>query len=121
MNLYWVETDDHDEDWFVVARDALEAAAFHEESEGYASGDATATFVTEVPDGLAAAAGWPSHELLEACGAAILRADTLRVVKFGERQFCEGALDHEISQLTDEIFDAQGRGRPNQTSRRTEH
>jgi len=34
MNLYWVTTEDHAEDWFVVANNAKEAATFHEDVEG---------------------------------------------------------------------------------------
>jgi hypothetical protein len=45
LNLYWVETDDHDEDWFVVASDAHEAEAIHEGVEGYGEGQADATFL----------------------------------------------------------------------------
>jgi len=31
MKLYWVTTEDHEEDWFVVAISAKEAAKFHED------------------------------------------------------------------------------------------
>jgi hypothetical protein len=34
-NLYWVETDDHGEDWF-IARSARGACRLHEDDEGYA-------------------------------------------------------------------------------------
>jgi len=120
MNLYWVETEDHDEDWFVVARNEQEAVAFHEESEGYEEGDAVATFIVQIPAGAEGAAGWPTHELLEACGANILREETPRVVEILGRQFCEGLLDHEISQLSDDAFESRGLGRLNKTKPRTE-
>ena len=42
MELFWVTTEDHDEDWFVVASSAEEASRFHEDAEGYDPGDATA-------------------------------------------------------------------------------
>lgn len=35
MNLYWVTTEDHAEDWFVLARNAKEAGTLHEDMEGY--------------------------------------------------------------------------------------
>lgn len=72
--LYWCETDDHDEDWFVVARDAVEAFRYHEEAEGYDEDDARAEFVCVLPpseqnvDG----PGWPDRSTLEACGAEFL-------------------------------------------------
>ena len=123
MKLYWVETEDHDEDWFVVARNKREARTFHERSEGYASGDAQATFIVAVPDWLQPRprAGWPSDEVLEACGAKILRPDTPRVVEIGGRKFCEGTLEHEIEQLSDDRFEARGEGRPNKTEPRRQH
>jgi len=121
MNLYWVETEDHDEDWFVVASNDRAAARFHERNEGYARGDAQATFIVEVPGRLKARAGWPSEEDLEACGAKILRPDTPRLVEIGGRQFCEGTLEHEIEQISDDAFEARGEGRLNKTAPRTKH
>ena len=40
MKLYWVTTQEHDEDWFVFAESARQARAFHEDCEGYDKGDA---------------------------------------------------------------------------------
>jgi hypothetical protein len=119
MNLYWVETFDHDEDWFIVGRNEREAEGFHEGAEGYEVGDAKATFVAEVPDGTDAEIGWPSHELLEACGARIIRPETPRLVEIDGREFCEGLLEAEVLQVTDNQFEALGRGRPNRTKPRT--
>lgn len=45
MKMYWVETADRAEDWFVVGRSKRGAARWHEKAEGYASGDAVATLV----------------------------------------------------------------------------
>ena len=39
MKMYWVETADQAEDWFVVARSKRRAARWHEKAEGYASGE----------------------------------------------------------------------------------
>jgi hypothetical protein len=117
VNVYWVETADHHEDWFVVARSARRAARWHEKAEGYLGGDAVAIFVVPVPTSLEAKEGWPSHELLEACGARFERSETPRVVEIEGRRFVEGYLEHEILQLLDETFEALGRGRPNETKR----
>ena len=35
MELYWVTTEDHGEDWFIVAISSKEAAKLHEDMEGY--------------------------------------------------------------------------------------
>src|ERR1017187_4216908 len=40
VKLYWVTTQDHDEDWFIFAESAKSARAYHEEYEGYGKGDA---------------------------------------------------------------------------------
>jgi hypothetical protein len=117
MNLYWVETPDHHEDWFVVARSARRAARWHEMAEGYEDRDAWATLVRPIPRNLETPEGWPSHELLEACGARLLRSDAPRVVEIAGGRFVEGYLEHEIRQRLDERFEALGEGRPNGTTR----
>ena len=95
FGLYWCTTPDHDQDWFVVARDEAEASRFHEEAEGYGAGDAGAELVSELPDGpRATAPGWPARELLIACGAEILSEpdEGPRIVRLGDRVFVEGDL-----------------------------
>jgi hypothetical protein len=121
MNLYWVETADHHEDWFVVARSERRAERFHEKAEGYEPGDAYAIFVVPIPTNLEAPEGWPSHEFLEACGARIQREETPRVVEIEGRRFVEGYLDHEIQRIVDDRFEARGQGRPNRTKRLAMH
>lgn len=106
--LYWCETDEHDEDWFVVARDAVEASKFHEAEEGYDEDDARAEFVCVLPpseqtfDG----PGWPDKSTLGACGAEFLPnapqdggnelrshlGSGARVVRLRGRIFAEGDL-----------------------------
>jgi hypothetical protein len=113
MKLYWVATADHDEDWFVVAGSAREAAIFHEREEGYDPGDAWAEEVVAIPPGLNAEKGWPTEELLGALGASYLKEDTPRVVEIDGRKFCEGLLQSHIDEVTDDIFEAQGLGRLN--------
>ena len=127
MNLYWVETEDHDEDWFIMAQDERQAIAFHEESEGYEPGDASAFLVMAIPDGVApdpvatdegeAEVGWPSLELLRQCGARILRNETPRIVEIAGQRFCEGLLEHQVLQVADDAFEARGDGRLNRTDR----
>jgi hypothetical protein len=40
MKLYWVTTQDHDEDWFIFAESAKSARTYYEDYEGYGKGDA---------------------------------------------------------------------------------
>ena len=104
--LYWCTTPDHDEDWFVIARGEDEAEAFHVDEEGYDEDDATAELVMVLPKAVQAGrnVGWPSHELLAACGAEFLPAVHAdgenelrqlmgsggRVVRIAGRVFAEG-------------------------------
>ncbi len=121
MNLYWVTTEDHGEDWFTVANSAREAATFHEDFEGYDIGDATAELVTEIPDGVKADPGWPSDDVLKACDATIVSHGPARVVKIGERTFSEGLMESIIRSASDDMAEALGKGRPNKTSRESKH
>lgn len=115
MNLFWVTTEDHDEDWFVVAHDPEEAANFHELAEGYNDETATAEWIMEIPGGIVEDVGWPSHDVLKSCGAKFLREETPRVVEIGTRKFCEGMLEYALRKLEDDRFEALGQGRPNKT------
>lgn len=117
MNLYWVETDDHHEDWFVLGENEREACLGFIDAEGYDEDEAKATLVTRVPTEVECEPGWPSHEILQKCGAVILRADTPRVVELGGRRFCEGMLEYELRQKDDDGFEAQGMERLNKTER----
>jgi hypothetical protein len=45
VNLYWVTTDDHDEEWFILAKTRRAAENYHIEYEGYEPGDARAELI----------------------------------------------------------------------------
>ncbi len=49
LRLYWVSTEDHDEDWFVLAPDGDAACRYFEDFEGYDRDDAVEDFVADVP------------------------------------------------------------------------
>ena len=121
MNLYWVTTSDHDEDWFIVADTAEEAASFHEDMEGYNPGDATAEMIIEIPDGFPVETDWPSDDVLKACGALIVVDGSTRVVKIGDRTFCEGLLESEIRRVDDKIREALGEDPLKESHKTTEH
>ena len=118
MNLYWVETEDHDEDWFIVALSKQAAERVHEKLEGYGDGDARAKLVVAVPPSIAAAPGWPSNAVLEACGAEFVRRSQPRVVKIAGQSYAEGMLQQELDQRADDLFEAHGDRRRNGTARR---
>jgi len=96
FKLYWCETDDHGEDWFIVARDMSTARRFHEDAEGYDRGDADAEMICELPASLQkeSKTGWPSRAVLEACGGEVIKGtgadEQPRVVRIRGRVFGEG-------------------------------
>ena len=117
MKLYWVTTDDHDEDWFVAATSPEEASNYHETMEGYDHGDAKAEAVIDIPENINAETGWPSDELLLALGAEFLLRDPSRVVEIAGRKFCEGLLDATINEISDDLFEKNGEARLNKTKK----
>ena len=121
MYLYWVTTDDHAEDWFIIANTAEEATLFHENVEGYDYGDATAEMIVPIPEGTATEVGWPSDEVLKACGANIISNDLERVIEIEGRKFSEGLMESTIRTLDDDMFEEIGEGRPNKTERGSVH
>jgi hypothetical protein len=75
MHLYWVSTDDHDEDWFVFAKNSHDARGYFAWYEGYDYEDTAAELVATVP----ASAGlegtepqWPTEKEIVACGGEFL-------------------------------------------------
>ncbi len=121
MKLYWVTTEDHSEDWFVVATCAEEAAKFHEDEEGYNPGDATADAIVEIPESVPAEIGWPPDEVLLAVGAKFLGDSQSRVVEIDGRKFCEGLMEETLRSLDDDMFEALGQGRVNKTKKTSTH
>lgn len=117
MNLYWVETEDHDEDWFIVASSSAEASRLHELNEGYGNGDALAYEVANIHDTCDAETGWPGTEVLIAVGAIIHSEKSPRVVELNGKVYAEGMLDAHINELVDNVFESKGDGRPNKTIR----
>lgn len=114
--LYWCETPDHDEDWFVVARTAREARRFFENYEDYDLGDAEASRICAVPEAVVITEPcWALEDVLRACGARILRAQEPRQVEIRGIRYEEGRLEAQILKAHDDAFQAAGQGRPNGT------
>ena len=90
---------------------------FFESEEGYGEGDVHARGLRILPEEYQDEKylGWPSPELLVACGAKVIREETPRVVELQGERYVEGMLEHQILQVTDDQFERHGRGRPNRT------
>jgi hypothetical protein len=117
MKLYWVITEDHDEDWFIVASSPEEASTYHENMEGYDPGDAKAEEILDIPENVSAEIGWPTEELLLEVGAKFLLNDQTRVVEIEGRKFCEGMLEATINEINDDLFEEFGDDRLNKTKK----
>jgi len=102
MRLYWVSTKDHDADWFVVAENAPNAAAFYADAEGYDSGNAAVEFVINIPDDLPAEKGWPPDGLLLSLGGEFVYESMPRVVALNGRIYVEGGLESELGGSSNE-------------------
>lgn len=96
MNLYWVTTECHDEDWFVIAYDTLDAECFFEDYEGFNPGDSTATFVTKVPPSMQVKTSHPTMQQLVQLGGNILQSEGVRQVEFNGKVYTEGTLQAVI-------------------------
>src|SRR5260370_8009850 len=124
VNLYWVTTDDHDEDWFILARTSRTAESYHIQYEGYEPGDARAELIlragTDPNPGPI-----PRHaqlEDLQTLGFEILNPDPNgRCVRRNGRTFFEGHLESMVAGVRDDALEALGNGRPWATTRRREN
>jgi hypothetical protein len=119
LNLYWCETRDHFEDWFVVALEDEAAEWFFREREGYEEEEVLTTFVLTLPADLQNGenGGWPSHELLTACGARFISEASPRIVEVAGARWVEGFADSVIMTASDDALERRGFGRPNGTRR----
>lgn len=134
--MYWVETEEHDEDWFVVAEDEIAACEYFDEYEGMESEDEmpfSGTYTDwRIPEEFVDANAklfengpfHPQKDLIELCGGRFIREQQPQVVEFqteGQEpeHYVEGYRDHMIAQMHDDQFEARGQGRINGTDPRT--
>ena len=71
MNLYWVNSLDHGEDWFVAAHNAKEAIDFFADDNGYDAIDdeVSALLVCEIPkESAPQEVKWANEAIIQACG-----------------------------------------------------
>ena len=102
MKLYWVTTEDHCEDWFIVSHSAKAAERFHEVEEGYTTGEASAEEILTIPSDLNPESGWPTDELIHDLGGVFVSQEHPRIVQLNNRKYCEGLLEGIIRELDDE-------------------
>jgi hypothetical protein len=113
-------TDDHDEDWFILAPTAQAARRYHAEYEGYSSGDAHAELIMRVVAGQISGPT-PRHAQLahlRKLGFEVLSPDPHgRTVRLAGRTFVEGHLESLVAEASDHAWEALGAGRPLGTKR----
>ncbi len=119
MILYWVTTEDHFEDWFVLAASPEEATQYFEDYEGYNPGDAEAEEIIGISEDLQLEKGWPSRELLEMLGFVYLSDEHTRVIEFLGRKFIEGGMEEIINKINDDLIEENTGERPNKTKKTT--
>ena len=111
MNIYWLDSFDHGEDWFVAANNTREAMAFFSQDMGYdvVEDEVRAMEVCAVLERVTVTeTQFLDNDQIEACGGEIIHyhdADLLalvdqaildalgvetRIVRFGQRVFIEG-------------------------------
>ena len=122
INLYWVTTLDHAEDWFIFARTSRSAASYHEDYEGYDPYDAKARLViaqTQLPKYEHGPP--PCHAQiadLVALGFEVVGAEpSQRGVRFKGKLYLEGYLEALVVEGNDKLRETAGLGRPNGTKR----
>jgi len=101
LKLYWATTDGGEEDWFIVARSAKDAAFEHAAAEGFDSDEASAEYILDLPVEAQrrfadAKVCWPDKETLMACGAKFVRDESPRVVEVAGRTFTEGMMERLV-------------------------
>src|SRR5690606_10906485 len=101
LKLYWAMTGGSEEDWFIVARSARDAAFEHAAAEGFDPEDPSAEYIMDIPPSLqrrlaSADVCWPDHETLIECGAKFIREVSPRVVEIAGRTFTEGMMERLV-------------------------
>ena len=124
VKLYWVTTDDHDEDWFILATTGRTAESYHIRYEGYEPGEARAELI--LPVGTDPIPGTiPRHaqlEDLQMLGFEILNPDPNgRCVRRNGRTFLEGHLESMVAEVRNDTLKAIGKGWSLGTTRRREN
>jgi hypothetical protein len=122
INLYWVSTEDHREDWFVLATTRRAAASFHERYEEYSTYAASARMIIADAHLPKYANGPPpchaQIQELEALGFQTVADGPLRgAMGYEGEAFAEGFVEALIMEAHDNQAEVAGKGRPKRTKR----
>lgn len=114
LRLYWCSTEDAAEDWFVIAPTMEDARAFFAEATS-TSLEVSARLIFVLRTLREMVIGWPTEKVFAAAGVEMLRFKPPRVAKHGDDLFVEGAIHFLQEVREDNIAEAAGQGRPNET------
>ena len=95
MKLFWVSTNCHTEDWFVVSKTESKAQRFFDDYEGFDLGGSKAQFICEIAPELIKKFGLkqsqhPEMELLTCLGGKVHSEEVPRIVNFNGKVYKEG-------------------------------
>jgi len=121
--LYWMTTDDHEEDWFVLAADPRSALSYHlgyEVLAGHQDAKAEAILGIPNPSALPKGQTLPRRATLAdlaTLGFQCCSGGLQKIVRYQGRTFIEGDLELSIMTSRDDYLEGKGKGRPNGTAR----
>jgi hypothetical protein len=99
-HIYWIESFENHENWFVVGADQYVSEKFFCNIEGYdldlVSSEAICLADFEDEDESHKEAYFPSHEMLIKNGFELITEDVPRIFWRAGRKFCEGNIIHQI-------------------------
>jgi hypothetical protein len=121
LQLYWVTTEDHAEDWFMVASNPDDAARCFEQNIGYEAGSATAEKLLDIPaevdirpadpEWFEGWADWPANESLVAIGEWYIDHDLDRIAEIAGKEYAVAAMDAFFSIIdSDPLDEPEGEG-----------
>ncbi len=104
--LYWISTDDHDEDWFVISSSRKGAINFFRGSEGYCEDDKIkAEYICRTPRIYEHGSHYGQIDMLKEMKFKIIDECPTRLVWGKGRLFCEGYYERTLMQR--EAFNKQ--------------
>lgn len=98
MKLFWLETADHCNDWFIIAPQKQDAVQWFADAEGYAEYEVAASWVCDLPQGGDFATGWPHQRMFDVLNAHIEIEEGARVVRIAGKTYKEGIEDSIIGE-----------------------
>lgn len=108
MDLYWLESNDHSEDWFVAAMCELEAIDFYACEMGYdiIDDNVTARFICKIPScSQSVGAKFASEYLIKDCGGELIFFVDPEITEFyTEEQLALLGGETRIVKINGEVF-----------------